>query len=188
MTRSKLFLLRCRFWFLAPFSLRGLTWATLSTRTQTNLKMAWPSPSTHILKLKLPCISMFVTCKLSVKVLKIRSNPVNFFWLVIRSDSGQNDPNPVRFRQNFRSGRTLVKLQLRAQGRGPSSKYMFLICFVSQEVEQDAKIASKNIISGVSYVFFKSGSQYNYYTRAIQTSNCCISKRLWKHFLRKPCM
>ena len=45
---------------------------------------------------------------------------------------------------------------------------MFLICFVSQGVEQDAKIASKNIISGVSYVFFKSGSQYNYYkyTRA----------------------
>ena len=34
---------------------------------------------------------------------------VNFFWLVIRSGSGQNDPNPVRFwfDQNFRSGRTL---------------------------------------------------------------------------------
>ena len=50
---------------------------------------------------------MFVTCKLIIKVLKIRSNPVNFFWLVIRSGSGQNDPNPFRFGQNFRSGRTL---------------------------------------------------------------------------------
>ena len=53
---------------------------------------------------------MFVTCKLSVKVLKnplkirpIRSNLVNFFRIVIRSGSGQNDPNPVwfRFGQNF---------------------------------------------------------------------------------------
>ena len=51
---------------------------------------------------------MFVTCKLIVKVLKIRSNPVKFFWLVILSGSGQHDPNPVRFGQNFRSGRTLV--------------------------------------------------------------------------------
>ena len=46
-----------------------------------------------------------------VKIQPIRSNPVNFFWLVIRfrSGSGQNDPNPVRFRfgQNFRSGRTM---------------------------------------------------------------------------------
>ena len=57
---------------------------------------------------------MFVTCKLSVKVFKnavkirpIRSNPVNFFRLVIPSGSSpvpaKKDPNPVRFRfgQNF---------------------------------------------------------------------------------------
>ena len=36
---------------------------------------------------------------------------------------------------------------------------MFLICFVSQGVEQD----TKNIIPSGSYEFFKSGSQYNYY-------------------------
>ena len=40
------------------------------------------------------------------------------------------------------------------------------MCFVCHEVEQDAKTASKNIISSGSYDFFKSGSQYNYYTRS----------------------
>ena len=38
MTLSKLYLLRCRFWFLALFLLRGLTSATLCTRTQNTLK------------------------------------------------------------------------------------------------------------------------------------------------------
>ena len=41
-------------------------------------------------------------------------------------------------------------------------KIWFLICFVPQRVEQDAK---NRIISSRSYEFFKSGSQYNYYTR-----------------------
>ena len=67
---------------------------------KTNLKMSGRVlvfPSIHISKLKLPCKFMFVTCKLIIKVLKIRPirsirpirwNPVNFFWLVIRSGSG----------------------------------------------------------------------------------------------------
>ena len=57
---------------------------------------------------------MFVTCKLSVKIIltpvkiwPICSNPVNCFRLVIRvrvrSGSGQNDPNEVRSEYSIRS-------------------------------------------------------------------------------------
>ena len=46
------------------------------------------------------------------------------------------------------------------------SKNMVLICFVSQEVEQDAKHRIKKIIPSGSYEFFKSGPQYNYFTRS----------------------
>ena len=60
---------------------------------------------------------MLVTFKLSVKVLKKSGkNPANavepvesgYFFSGLKSGSGQNDPNIVRFRfgQNFRSGRT----------------------------------------------------------------------------------
>ena len=98
--------------------LRGLTQATLCTRTQNppkNVGTVLAFPFDSYLKIE-AAIFMFVTCKLNDKVLKIhpiRSNPVKFFWLVIRCGSGQNDPNPVRFRfgQNFRSGPTLVQTQ-----------------------------------------------------------------------------
>ena len=59
-------------------------------------------------------------------------------------------------------------------GGGPRSKYMFF----------DLLCISK---SRASYECFNSGSQYNYY-KCVQTSNRGISKRLKKHFLRKPCM
>ena len=44
MTRSKLYLLRYRFWFLTLFLLRGLTWATLCTRTQIQPKNVGTCP------------------------------------------------------------------------------------------------------------------------------------------------
>ena len=45
---------------------------------------------------------------------------------------------------------------------------MVFVCFVTQGVEQDAKkTALKYIISSGSYGFFKSGSQYNYYTQGV---------------------
>ena len=74
MTRSKLYILRCRFWFLAPCLLRGLKWTTLCTRTQNKSKIVGrvlAFPFNSYLKIE-AVIFMFVTCKLSVKVLKIR--------------------------------------------------------------------------------------------------------------------
>ena len=76
---------------------------------------------------------MFVTCKLIIKVLKIRSNPVNFFWLVIWSGSGQNDPNPVRFGQNFRSGRTLNE-KVENNERLVSSRELSSTCLTDQTI------------------------------------------------------
>ena len=45
MTISKLYLLRCRFWLLAPFLLRGLTWAILAQGPKTNLKISERVPA-----------------------------------------------------------------------------------------------------------------------------------------------
>ena len=99
MTRSKLYLIRCRFCFLAPFLLR----CNIAHGPKTNLKMSGrvlAFPVISYLKIE-AAIFMFVTCKVSVKVFlnpvkirpirpirPIRSNPVNFFWLIIRSCSG----------------------------------------------------------------------------------------------------
>ena len=70
MTRSKLYLLRRRFWLLASLLLRGLTWATLCTQTQNQLKMSGrvlAFPFNSYLKVE-AAIFMSVTCKLSVNV------------------------------------------------------------------------------------------------------------------------
>ena len=41
---SKLYLLRCRVWFLTPFLLRGLTWATFCAWTQNHPKIVGTCP------------------------------------------------------------------------------------------------------------------------------------------------
>ena len=61
MTRSKLYLLKYRFWFLASHCVHG---------PKTNLKMSGhvlAFPFNSYLKIE-AAIFMFVTCKLSVKV------------------------------------------------------------------------------------------------------------------------
>ena len=62
---------------------------------------------------------------------------------------------------------------------------MIFFCFVTQEVEQDAKTTSKNIIPSGSYDFFFNLA-HNTITMRLQTSNRDILKRHKEYFLRKP--
>ena len=61
--------------------------------------------------------------------------------------------------------------------------FLYLKEFCISRSRAGCKNASKNIISSWSYEFFKSGSQYKYYT--VQTLNRDISKQLKEHFFEK---
>ena len=62
-----------------------------------------------------------------------------------------------------------------------------LVCFVSQRVKQDAKKPHQKILFPAEVMnFFKSGSQYNYYTLANFKPR--YIKTTLGTFFRTPCM